>query len=215
MPDQTPTMWLQNAALWAGIFTLGFSVITYWIDYSFKKWKREKIKKSLNIEIRSIYHALRIDILNYDAAKTKNNFFNYNISQFNYPIIRWLIQSNELFNFFSAKNEISCLIQTHYFLSLLDKLIDGSGRPMSFGGDQHFQYCVGLRTNILGLAKTANFIDLSIMPKEYVGDILKKDIVDVEQYKKIQKAEDAIKNIIKKYLPKQHDDEIPNQFFGE
>lgn len=215
MIDTTTYSLIQTWANWAAVLTVLFATVSFWINFYLKKVRENKIKRMLYLEIRTIYHNLRDDLFNYKDVKDSSYQKEYNVTEFFYPTIKWLIQSGELFSFFKTADEISLLMQINYWLSILEKQIDGNGKPISWGIDFHFRNCVELRKRIIALANFADFIDILIMQQKYVGNSETVKYVDVDWYQKLKEKEEQIVGIIQNAMPDKPVDEIPEQYFGK
>jgi hypothetical protein len=212
--DSVPS-WLQIFASWAAILTLLFAVFSYWHNWYLQKRKVRNKYRSLKTELRTIYITARKEIIQYDEVRTKKYNQEFRASVYHCPILKWLVNSGEVTDYFKTIEEVSGLIGICNIVNLINTIDPvGLKRPDPKILDFYFEKrLVELRELILEVASYDNNIDMCIMPVEYKGNL--RTTHHTGEYHLIQQEEEKAYNIIQKTFPTQRIRKVPEQYFGE
>lgn len=86
---------------------------------------------------------------------------------------------------------------------------------MEWTADYYFNNYVQLRDRIIQLAEISNFLDVSIMPKKFIGIETFEVPLKNESCQERKEKEDRVIRVIKEFLPSQKVNKVPEQYFGE
>lgn len=191
-----------------------FATITYWLDYYSKKSKFKKLKKYLNFELRTIYNATRSDILQYENIRKSNYHISYRRKVYNNPLSKNILISGIFLDIFNKIEEQSSFTFIDMLIDQINKsdeisLQNSNKKSLDFFFNKRL---VPLREALLELSEYNDFIDFSIMPKEFEGE--NKSAYFLDEYKDIQKKEYLTLEIIKKHQPERICRKLPDQFFN-
>jgi len=109
-----------DIALWIALFSLLFAISTYWYDKIQKYIVDRKTKEILVREIRLLYRVVCIDILKYKSVKESRYSKNFEISVYNFPIIKHLVANNKLYKYFK-KDDYPIGLNIYQTLNLIEK----------------------------------------------------------------------------------------------
>lgn len=206
---------LSDWAAIATIVTLLGAIFTYWFDRQLKKKHENILKKELTRELRTIFIALRKDILIYIEGEKTGEMPKLLINHiYSYPISKSLYDSAKYIYLFNAGEAVASFAQTVIMLKEIERYVTSNSPKNNDPKDRKWCFeniLLSLRDSLLSLAHYS-FIDMRIMPAHYVGDT--KAPFNADAYKQLQEVEIQIVEFIKQNTSKQFPHEVPLQYFG-
>lgn len=159
---------LDIAAKYVGIFSLLFATVTYWVDWLAKRKHRKHERESLDTELRTLYNAVRDDIIAIlEIQSNKRQLDGYLPKHYHLPNSTRLINTGEYIKIFNAnKKAMGTFLCMANVVDLSNELWKRSINPMHFDFILEKRLSV-VRSDLLQLSRTCGFIDMSIVPKMY------------------------------------------------
>lgn len=155
---------IATYSLLIAAISLLFAVMSYWFEQIIKYKKNNGIKRILNIELKSIYIGVRNDIIGWEVSKEHRNKVAFIQTAHSYEILKYVIESGKVIDFFKDEREIACILHINKLLSLIEQfkpLLPQVHEPALdfFLEERLFK----LREALLDLSSYDNFIDLQIV----------------------------------------------------
>jgi len=168
----------DNGSKIAGIITLIIAVLTFWYNWLKNKRLKNKLRKYLNTELRTIFfNAIIPDILTYD--KLANQDYNNELEwkAYDCPVIEQIVIGNKSLEIFQKPESVNLLNMIYSIINRMEKgysdftnHIQQTNQNRKKFFDFYFQHrIVELRERVIELVDNECFLDLNIMPKKYEG----------------------------------------------
>jgi len=188
------------SVLIAGLALL-FTLVTYWINKIVLWRKNQWLKKQLNTEFRTVYLAVRKDILMYNKYKTQPQPMSEFVLSFHpTTIMNYVLNSGKFITFFKTPEDAACFTLLIQEINLADKFDKRFfSPPRSQMVDFYIKKRISeIRERLLELGENKNFVDMNIVPKYMVNKPWSTQLT--QQYEQLQRDEENALDTIRQYV---------------
>ncbi len=207
---QLVTQWATIASFGIAAATAFISVVTYWISWNRKRIQWHRLKEVIKVEIRTLYFASLEDIVNLgqvmsdlkEATKGFKPFPKYLSKIYNAPNLKRILASGQYLDLFYTIEEQSQISTIVLDIEQIEKYDKFGLQHNNQEVQERFlkKRLAQLRYDLIALSLMTKWIDLSIMPKELVGDTRIGE-GKYKQYRELQKLEEQSLEVLTAHCP--------------